>query len=713
MLISEEIDPAHKVQSAFDQLASDSLCSITAAESERAALRSICARPEFRPLLKGIRFRVCPELNVPFRTLDAVTIELASAIVGEPALAAVHIRHALELAVGYSIVPVRDDVWVRLAVAILACNTALRYLETTTEQERDAALRWAPRWLRELREYLFATGEKRNGREVAEAIGRCWPNLLPLQGINIDLSACGGALFAKAHVLAENALPIATPTERILTMGGDSRLLVDEHTRLNGYGCSPSPRPWAITFSSCTASSISDLGYQAAESARQSLYKACFAGAAFGVAFTNAMDQMRNEVASVLSLDRVPGTEVIFSPSGTDCELYALYFALAANERNLVNVLVAPNEIGSGSLLAAQGRHFDGIAPMGRNVEPHTPVNGIATDRLRVECLQLRDDFGVPLTPNEIDGRLRTLVARAAACGDTILVHLLDSSKTGLRAPSIEAIRGLQTDYGPLVLVVVDAAQMRIDREGLTNYLEAGFMVIISGSKFYTGPPFSGALLVPPAIARLVADLTTLPQGFSQYLCRYEIPPCWAHLRTSLSDAPNIGLFLRWRTALWEMQAFHAVTTQEHNDYFQSFTRAVLRAIARYPQLELVESPVGERNIDNGAARWDRLPTIFTFLVNRVHAGISSSSPLSYEEARLVYGWLNRDISALLPDEATYRERAIAAKQCHIGQPVRIRRANGTWLGAVRIAVAARFVSRVRFDPDVRTHRARTNCGAD
>ena len=52
------------------------------------------------------------------------------------------------------------------------------------------------------------------------------------------------------------------------------------------------------------------------------------------------------------------------------------------------------------------------------------------------------------------------------------------------------------------VQVVVDACQMRLGRPRLKKYLDRGYLVIVTGSKFFTGPAFSGALLVPAGLAR-------------------------------------------------------------------------------------------------------------------------------------------------------------------------------------------------------------------
>src|SRR5690242_11601870 len=68
---------------------------------------------------------------------------------------------------------------------------------------------------------------------------------------------------------------------QLLTAGGDSRLRVDPATGLNAYGCSPSPRPWAITFASTTATSISDHAFAAVERCRARILDAPDAGAAW------------------------------------------------------------------------------------------------------------------------------------------------------------------------------------------------------------------------------------------------------------------------------------------------------------------------------------------------------------------------------------------------------------------------------------------------
>jgi hypothetical protein len=666
------------------------------------AIVTLCTRPEFRPLVEGIRFQICDEPGVPFRALDGDTIQLDRKILYQPKSAACHFRHALELVALFRAAPGLENPKIRLACAILGFYTAFAYQQTLDQSESVMPLQHCQGWMRSAFEVISAQDViNSSAQDTAHAISRYWEHLLPLQGIDPDkIKALANFedLLNCACKLAAGTLPLALPTERILTVGGDNRLLIDAQNGLNQYGCSPRPRPWAITFSSCTASSISDIGYQETERLRQSLLSA-IAGNSLSDHFIGETERIRREVATTLKLDRLPGTEVILTSSGTDGELYALYFALAGHGNGLLNILTAPNEIGSGSLPAAQGLYFDALTPLGGSVAPGTPIKGLQSGRVRVEPLNVRRESGEIVPSQEIDLKVVELVSQAVHNGETVLIHLLDSSKTGLSAPSLETVRRLKEVYGDSVWGVVDAAQMRLDTERLNSYLEQGFLVLITGSKFFTGAPFSGALVVPPVIARQVDRLPPFPDGFAEFATRYDFPPRWSYLASQLPDFPNIGLLLRWQSALWEMKAFYFTPRQKRYRTIQSFGRAMLDMIDKNPDLELIAPHHHKTPEDTENTQWDQLPNIFTFfLLKKNHKG-NPSSPLTYEEARRAYRWLNMDMARFLPSNTKATERRLAAKQCHIAQPVRISRKNGQWLGALRMAVGARLVSGVHFDP--------------
>src|SRR6185437_6556014 len=63
----------------------------------------------------------------------------------------------------------------------------------------------------------------------------------------------------------------------LLTCGGDPRLMLDPISRLNDYGCGPSPLPHILSFSSSTASTISERAYQRAGLAREELMRSAIA----------------------------------------------------------------------------------------------------------------------------------------------------------------------------------------------------------------------------------------------------------------------------------------------------------------------------------------------------------------------------------------------------------------------------------------------------
>lgn len=72
--------------------------------------------------------------------------------------------------------------------------------------------------------------------------------------------------------------------------------------------------------------------------------------------------------------------------------------------------------------------------------------------------------------------------------------------------------------------MVVDACQLRSEEENIRKYVSLGFLTLVTGSKFYCGPPFCGAVLFPPAaLAELEAGHEHLPAGFEDYFTRHEV----------------------------------------------------------------------------------------------------------------------------------------------------------------------------------------------
>ena len=521
---------------------------------------------------------------------------------------------------------------------------------------------------------------------------------------NVHDSVLTEDAFDEANCFVKQGLFIAAPSEYLIAQGGDNRLKIDRVSGLNGYGCSPKPRPWAITFASSTATSISNYAFGEVELVRQRLIEA--------VCRNNINDQyifegenIRSRILDVFELKNIRGAEVVLTTSGTDAELFALFFAICEDDAPVMNILVGPEETGSGIPLAASGRHFAVNTPLGNSVSKGETVEGLATNRVRLVEVPVRNYDGTFLNMHSIDSRVKTLASKAIADGSRVLVHIVESSKTGLSAPSLSAVKDLKNRYSLSLDVLVDACQLRTGKKRLKQYLEAGFMISVTGSKFYTGPPFSGALIVPSDIAYRVKDDSSLPSGFNDYFTGYDISKSLHTVRSSVRQCKNVGLLLRWEAALWEITAFQVVSDKHKYLIFALFGESIRESISANPDLELVSVPASERWKLPDGEEWDWLPTIFTFTMSRLGPrGVRV--PIHIDEAKKIYHWLNMDISRFIPNEASEEEKRIAGKRCHIGQPLKIALIGDKWVGALRISAGARLVSGVCLDPELGRHFA-------
>ncbi len=140
-----------------------------------------------------------------------------------------------------------------------------------------------------------------------------------------------------------------------------------------------------------------------------------------------------------------------------------------------------------------------------------------------------------------------------------MLLQIMDTSKLGWRAPSAACLDEIARRWPRKVQVVVDACQARLGRRRLRSYLDRGYMVLITGSKFFGGPAFSGALLVPKGLSRSLDRIGGIAPGFFDYAGRCDWPMAWTALRSRFERRPNFGQWLRWEAALAEIGSYYAV----------------------------------------------------------------------------------------------------------------------------------------------------------
>ena len=115
------------------------------------------------------------------------------------------------------------------------------------------------------------------------------------------------------------------------------------------------------------------------------------------------------------------------------------------------------------------------------------------------------------------------LCGEAVAANRHALIHVVHGSKTGLVLPDLADIDFLRDRHGHALTLVVDACQARLSNGAIAAYLKRDAIVLLTGSKFIGGPPFSGFALVPSALA----PAASLPNGLGTVLRRAELPLNW------------------------------------------------------------------------------------------------------------------------------------------------------------------------------------------
>ncbi len=388
-----------------------------------------------------------------------------------------------------------------------------------------------------------------------------------------------------------------------LTAGGDSRLAVDPRTGLNKYLCPPQPAPGLVCLSSCTASPITSRGFASAELAYEAIVGAD--SPAGRVLRLEACEQ--SAVADLLAHFGVADlASAALYPSGTDAVLAAATFLAAERPgRTMTAILPAASETGTGVPLAAACQPFD---------VPAAEAAPSSLCHVTTIEIPLRTEDGRPRADDAVNAAYRAAVR---ATRDRPVVYLTHGTKTGLIAP---------TEVPEGVDVIVDACQARIAPQTLAAYLRRGWPVAITGSKFFGGPAFSGALLMPKDRA------------------------------AARTDTANLGTVLRWVAALDAMAAFRPME-RDMAAFLRAQAAVVERELARIPETELIRNPPPR------GTGWADLPSIFTFAVRDPS---DRRRFLSADALRLLY-------------------RGLATQGVLLGQPVNL----GPF-GGLRLAFGAR-----------------------
>ncbi len=458
----------------------------------------------------------------------------------------------------------------------------------------------------------------------------------------------------------ERLWPLAAPTEALLLQGGDDRLVPNAGSAQNRYLCAPWPQPDIVSFSSCTASSISPAAQEEAEQARQDMFAAAL-HAPLDTVLDSASDQVTAELLSHFDAEDI--AEAVIAASGTDATL--LLTGLLAAERpreTMTTVLMSPAETGSGVPEAVQGRHFAPCTASGAAVEKGGAVDGFPPG-LALVSVALRTQEGLPRAPAAIAAACEAAIEAAAQSGHVVL-HAIDGSKTGLAAPHLLALDLLADRFKDKLDIVIDACQLRIEPETVRLYLQRGWPVLITGSKFFGAPGFCGAILFPRKRFRRIAGAGRLPDGLGAY----------ASVSEGRFSPRCPGLLIRWAAALTSMRAFGQMQAADICRAIDHAGAQARAAMMRHSTINLVQAP---RPV---LGPWSHRPTVLTFAVRGQNGFLSAAALRPY------YLAMAADAAGTLREGNDAASRALAAQSCRIGQPVQL---GSSSLGGLRIAFSA------------------------
>jgi hypothetical protein len=456
-------------------------------------------------------------------------------------------------------------------------------------------------------------------------------------------------------------------TDDRLISGGDGRLRLDA-SGLNRYGCPVLPDPALADFGSSTASVISQRGYAAADALHARLR-----GDAGPAAYRRELERVRGELRALNGLADRPDIDVVFAASGTDLHLLVRELVGGTPAAPLLCLGAEADETGRGVPAALAGRSFSDRAALGGPVEQGAPISPGGGEfvgiRARTADGALREAY---LVEEELDA----LCLQASKSGQRVLLTVTDVSKTGLIFPSLETVLALRRRFPRTLEVLIDACQFRLSGASLRAYLDNDLMVAVTGSKFLTGPVFSGALFTPATTAERLGG-RLLSAALRPYSARADWPEHWAAGR-ALNDASNPGLLLRWEAALAELGAFRAVPDAAVEAFASRFAEAVQTRIDSDPLFEpLAQRPL-DRRVIGAAASWDQIPTIFPFLLRERPGDDAPYLSLAAME---------------------HVDQALKGSGARLGQPVLCGERDGAPISALRLCNSARLIVEGVADP--------------
>lgn len=424
----------------------------------------------------------------------------------------------------------------------------------------------------------------------------------------------------------------------LLSKGGDERLDILENG-LNKYFIHTAQFDDTIFRGSCTCNSLNTV------SALE--YKRVVGELNENPLNAQQIEELRNQIKLAFqSTENAVDFEVFIAPSGTDLVYLPLLFkSIIDPNKRIVNVLTCPEELGSGTVLASQGKYYFSKNQFGETVHKNANI-GLNSEIDLIE-LPARDENG---NIHKHEAEIQRIIQNKTD-NQTLLVNLVLGSKSG-----IEDNLSLIPKYQKDALFVVDMCQLRVNNELINQTLSDGACVMITGSKFFQAPLFCAALLVPRNVINQIQNARTelkvsensaignsLVGGITDIFAQSDFPPSLSDLRSQLREFYNEGLYCRWKLAINEIERFNQLDQLQITQLITVWNSFISTEIAQNPHFELMK----DFDLTN--------KSIISFRVK-----FDDGRYLAHEELQYLYQQLLTNHSELL-----------GGKKLQMGQPVR------------------------------------------
>lgn len=620
------------------------------------------------------RFNTVPKINniniitstsepTIFKIVPNKSIIIGSSFLSKPILALVYLRYGIEWQLWYKALNTEKQDVVLCDIAALEVTRIFYNLLPKNDKEKLENLDYV--LINLIKNDIYLNTESSLINEELQSFHG-------LKNSNTELKKSWKAIV-------EN---LAKPTEYMLMSGGDLRLNIDEIHLLNKYGCRPFPRPDAFTFASSTASSVSNFAFDKTDKVRSILIRNSLKNG-FKNTTIEFSELLKNNLRKIFRLSEE--CEIIFSPSGTDSSLQIAAITQIISDKEITHILVASDETGSGVAAALKGCHFENTTALNYPIKKDAKIEGFRD----VDLVQIpfRDQNGALKTSAQLDKEVFDAVIRTKNQGRHIVLHTMDQSKLGYQSPSDEFIKKLNRLENLSIQIIVDGSQLRLDPKDIQNYLNKGYIVTITGSKFFTGPPYCGALILPQSVNKLIQSVkNTLPKGLNKYYNSSDWPTSW-FCSNELSDGYNYGSYMRWNAAVVEMDRYYKTPILYRNMGIEMFCNFVDDSIKEATFLQPIYSDETKtKSFSSKEFGIRNIRTIFPFFI------FKNNEVLTVDKVKKLYTLLNSDLSDQFEGSSLEIIR-LAAQKCHIGQAVNVKYTTEIESAILRISLGARVIS--------------------